>query len=90
MKNSVTQDQIDKIISEGIIKVKKEGNKTTAVLFTSKEGFEIFETSSCVDASNYNEEIGKKICLEKIKDKLWAYEGYCLQKELYNKKRLKY
>lgn len=84
MNNTVTQQQIDEIIANGKVVVMKLGEKTTLVKFTSKEGFEIIGTSACVSAENYNEEIGKGICLERIKNKLWAFEGYCLQKELYN------
>lgn len=84
MSNTVTQQQIDEIIENGEIEVMKLGEKTTLVKFTSKEGFEIVATSACVSAENYNEAIGKELCLKRIKDKLWAFEGYCLQKELYN------
>lgn len=84
MKNTVTQQQIDEIIANGKVEIMKLGEKTTLVKFTSKEGFEIIETSSCVSPKNYSEEIGKDICLERIKNKLWAFEGYCLQKELYS------
>lgn len=84
MNNTVTQQQIDEIIANGKVEVMTLGEKTTLVKFTSKEGFEIIETSSCVSPENYNEEIGKDICIERIKNKLWAFEGYCLQKELYN------
>lgn len=82
-KNTVTQQQIDKIIDNGKLETIKLGEKTTLVKFTTKEGFEIVETSACVDKANFNMSIGKEICLEHIKNKLWAYEGYCLQKELY-------
>lgn len=81
--NSVTSKQIENIINEGTIEVSKIGTKTTMVHFTSKEGFEIIETSACVSPDNYDENIGKDVCLNKIRDKLWAFEGYCLQKELY-------
>lgn len=81
--NTVTQQQIDEIIANGKVEVMTLGEKTTLVKFTSKEGFEIVATSACVSPENYNEEKGKEICLEKVKNKLWELEGYCLQKELY-------
>lgn len=80
--NTVTAEQIDKIISEGKTQVFTIGEKTTLVVFTTKDGFEIAESSACVDKANYDEKIGAEICLERIKNKLWAFEGYCLQKEL--------
>ena len=81
--NTVTSQEIENIMNKGTIEVSKIGAKTTMVHFTSKEGFEIIETSACVSPDNYDENIGKDICLNKIRDKLWAFEGYCLQKELY-------
>lgn len=87
MKNTVTANQIDKIIKEGTVNVITLDEKTTLVEFITKEGFVMIESSSCVDKSNYNEEIGKNICLERIRNKLWEFEGYCLQKDLfYNEK----
>lgn len=87
MKNTVTANQIDKIIKEGTVNVITLGEKTTLVEFITKEGFVMIESSSCVDKSNYNEEIGKNICLERIRNKLWEFEGYWLQKDLfYNEK----
>lgn len=87
MNNTVTQQQIDEIIANGKVEVMTLGEKTTIVKFTSKEGFEIIEASSCVSKENYNEEIGKELCVGRIKNKLWAFEGYCLQKELYYAKK---
>lgn len=87
MKNTVTANQIDKIIKDGTVNVITLGEKTTLVEFITKEGFVMIESSSCVDKSNYNEEIGKNICLKRIRNKLWEFEGYCLQKDIfYNEK----
>ncbi len=82
MKNKVTQQDIDEIFKTGTLTVETIGEKTTMVRLVTKEGFEMIETSACVDKANYNEAIGAEICRKKIEDKLWAYEGYLLQKEL--------
>lgn len=42
-------------------------------------GFEIIESSACVDATNYSEEIGAECCMERIKDKIWYLLGFLLQ-----------
>lgn len=60
-----------------------------------KNGFTLRESATCVDPENYNEEIGKEICLKRLEDKVWFLLGYQLQEELYqsvkhNKKRMKY
>lgn len=85
--NKVTESQVDGIIREGTLNVITMGEKTTLVEFTTKEGFVMVESSSCVDKANYNQEIGQSICLGRIRNKLWEYEGYCLQKSLYNQER---
>lgn len=81
-KNTVTKEQIDKIFEEGMKLESTIGDKTTVVVFKAPNGFVIVESSSCVDPKNYDFEIGKQICYERIKNKLWELEGYKLQSEL--------
>jgi hypothetical protein len=85
-KNKVTQEDINDIINKSIINASTVGEKTTFVRVTLPNGFEMTESSSCVDPANYNFELGKKLCLENIKRKLWMLEGYVLQQRLYENK----
>lgn len=78
---TVKQSQIDEIIANSKIENSKMGEKTTVVVATLPCGFVIVESSSCVDPENYDHEIGKEICLERIKNELWKLEGYKLQCE---------
>lgn len=55
------------------------GIKTTVVRATLKNGFEIIETSGCVDEANYDVGVGEESCLERIKSKVWEYLGFLLQ-----------
>lgn len=55
------------------------GDKTTLVRVVLVNGFEIIETSACVDKANYCEDLGAKICMDKIEDKIWGYLGFLLQ-----------
>lgn len=55
------------------------GDRTTLVRCVLVNGFEIIESSACVDHVNYNEELGAGICMEKIKDKIWYLLGFLLQ-----------
>ena len=84
MKNTVTQEQIINLLNKSNVEVQTAFGKCTIVSVQLPNGFVITESSACVDPANYNEEIGKAICLNKIEDKLWELEGYCLQKELAN------
>lgn len=74
---TVTQEVVDNFIVK--YETTKLGEKTTLVRVDTISGFEIIETSTCVDPNNYDEQIGTSICLERAKDKLWCYIGFLLQ-----------
>jgi hypothetical protein len=78
----VTGEQIDKLMNEATIGTMTILEKCTIVAVTLKNGFILIESSACVDVANYNEEIGKEICLNRIRNKLWELEGYKLQCEV--------
>lgn len=75
--NTVTQELVDSFIKD--VEVFTLGAKTTVVNATMINGFNIVASSACVDISNYNEQIGKEICLEHIKNDLWKLLGFVLQ-----------
>ena len=71
----------EKMVNEFICftETKTMGNRTTVVRCVLRNGFEIVESSSCVDPKNYSEEMGHNICMSKIKDKIWELLGFLLQ-----------
>lgn len=74
---SISQKMVDDFIAE--VHVTTLGEKTTVVRVVLVNGFEIVEASSCVSPENYSEEMGKEICLERIKGKVWMLLGFLLQ-----------
>lgn len=74
---SVSQKMVDEFIHH--VEVTTLGKKTTVVRAVLVNGFEIVEASSCVSPENYSEELGKKICLDRIKGKVWMLLGFLLQ-----------
>ena len=74
---SIGQSMVDNFIKE--VYVQTIGTKTTLVRVELLNGFEIVESSSCVDAANYDEIMGKEICLKRIKNKVWELLGFLLQ-----------
>ena len=44
-----------------------------------RNGFELVEASSCVSPENYDEKLGREICMKKIKDRVWHLLGFLLQ-----------
>lgn len=86
IKNTITKEQIDKLIAEAKIDVSTIQGKCTVVTVTLKSGFILSEASACVDKDNYNEQIGVRCCMKRIEKKLWELEGYALQKALTERK----
>lgn len=82
-KTKVEEKDIDELINSAEIDVKTVLDKCTVVTVRLKNGFILTESSACVDSKNYDEMLGKKICMDKIRDKLWLLEGYKLQDKLY-------
>lgn len=79
MSNTVTQEHIDQIINKSYIETQTILGKCTVVACQLPNGFIIVESSACVDPANYDEVLGKEICIERIKNKVWELEGYLLQ-----------
>ena len=82
---SVSQQMVDDFILETWTTTL--GDKTTVVRAMLRNGFEIVESSACVDAENYDETMGHAICMEKIKDKVWFLLGFLLQTAVHGVKK---
>ena len=74
---TITQDNVAGFIKE--VYSMTIGEKTTFVKATLINGFELCETSSCVDPKNYDEKLGIQCCMERIYDKIWHLLGFLLQ-----------
>ena len=82
---SVSQQMVDDFILETWTTTL--GDKTTVVRAMLRNGFEIVESSACVSAENYDETMGRAICMEKIKDKVWFLLGFLLQTAVHGVKK---
>jgi hypothetical protein len=86
VKNTVTIEQVKENMQDVIVRTLDDfGKPCTYVTVRMKNGFTLRESTTCVDPANYDEEIGKEICLKKIEDKVWFLLGYALQEKLYQK-----
>jgi len=84
MTNTVTSEQVAENMQDVLVRTLVDfGKPTTYVTVRMKNGFTIRESTTCVDPANYDEEIGKEICLRKIEDKVWFLLGYQLQEDLH-------
>lgn len=74
---SISQEMVDDFIHH--VEVTTLGDKCTVVRAVLRNGFEIVESSACVSAENYDEKLGAKICMKKIRDQIWMLLGFLLQ-----------
>lgn len=89
MKNAVTAEQVKENMQDILVRTLDDfGKPCTYVVVRMKNGFTLRESTTCVDPTNYDENIGKEICLKKIEDKVWFLLGYQLQEDLYRSKIL--
>jgi hypothetical protein len=74
---SISQEMVDNFIVETWTQT--AGDKTTIVRALLRNGFELVEASSCVSPENYDEKMGRDICMRKIRDRVWYLLGFLLQ-----------
>ena len=79
---TITKAQIDDLIAKSTRTDTKMGEKTTVVCLRLPNGFEVIESSGCVDPANYNHDLGVQTCMRRIIDKVWLLEGYRLQSSI--------
>ena len=75
--NTIMESNVNDFVKS--LDVSQWGDKTTVVHATLANGFIMTESSSCVDPTNFNMDIGENICKEKIYNKLWGMLGFLLQ-----------
>ena len=89
MNNTVTIDDVKANMQDVIVRTLIDFDKpTTYVTVRMLNGFTVRESATCVDPDNYDEEIGKQICMKKIEDKIWFLLGYQLQESLYKQEKI--
>jgi hypothetical protein len=81
MKNSLTVADIESAICADQYYI-FPGSTTTVCCLTLRNGYRVIGESACVDADNFNAEIGRKIARENAVNKIWALEGYLLKEKL--------
>lgn len=88
-KNTVTIEQIQKMLDESEKHEVVLWGKELITSFKLKNGFTLLGKGACVDPANFDIEIGRKICREQAENELWKLEGYRLQCKLYESGELK-
>lgn len=76
----VTPDVVDAAIAGEEYAV-FSGRLTVCVL-TLTNGFLVTGESSCVDAANFDADLGRKIARHNARNKIWELEGYRLRHQI--------
>lgn len=73
----VSQEDVDAFVR--YVSTTTINQKTACSVAQLVTGYEIVETSSCVDPANYDVALGEKYATEKIKSQVWELLGFVLQ-----------
>lgn len=88
--NTVTKEEVMANMKDVVCRTEEVfGKPVTNVSVRMKNGFTLHETTTCVDPENYDEKIGKRICLQRIEEKIWFLLGYALQDRLASESKSK-
>ena len=82
MENKVTLESIIKKIVGEMYFVLPDG-RTTICMLTMKNGYTIKGLSACVDAANFDINMGRKFAFEDAIRQIWPLEGYLLAERLF-------
>lgn len=85
LNNTVTKAQLDNLVAKSSVEYAVFGSKLTVAVITLPSNFKVTGEASCVDASNFDKELGEKYALENAVEKLWELEGYLLAERLYHR-----
>ena len=77
--DKLTQQDINNWMGGSIVTAVDGDKKTTVVKVEMPTGFVEWDATSCVSPENYDREMGKKIALEHIEDRVWKMLGFVLQ-----------
>ena len=77
--DKLTQQDINNWMGGSIVTAVDGDKKTTVVKVEMPTGFVEWDAASCVSPENYDREMGKKIALEHIEDRVWKMLGFVLQ-----------
>jgi len=81
----VNEDMVERFVRD--LESVKLGDKTTVVRVVLANDFEIIESSACVDAENYDHNLGRDLAYKRAKDQVWKLLGFLLQSARFGIKR---
>jgi len=83
--NTVTEQQIENLLNSATTEEQVFHGKEVVVSYQlpSRGGFTVTGRGACVDPTNFDIEVGRKVAREDVANQLWKLEGYLLSVNLY-------
>lgn len=78
-KSRVSEETVERFLDRGRLRAMELDDKTVLARADTLTGFTQYETSACVDPKNFDFQIGKDICIGRIKETLWKCLGFVVQ-----------
>lgn len=82
MANTVKLEDLEKMADLAHKQEAVFWEKEMVVSYKLTNGFTVLGRAACVDPTNFNADIGRKLCRDDVIRQLWALEGYLLQVRL--------
>lgn len=79
---AVAESKINELMESAEVEEFTVFDKCLVVCYKLSNGFILVESSACVDPKDFDTDIGRDICKNKIRDKLWELEGYLEQNKV--------
>lgn len=79
MSNVVEQSRVQELIDNAKFEQTVLHGQVYVLSCKLPTGYVITESTTCIDIANFDEEVGKEICINKIVDKIWELEGYLVK-----------
>jgi len=69
-------DEVSKVLKNTDTEYIEAGEKTIILHATLPNGFEVVTSASCVDPDDYDADIGQRICLDRLRDRVYELVGF--------------
>jgi hypothetical protein len=80
---SVSQASIQLLLDNAETQEHTFWEKEHVISYRLRNGFTVLGRAACVDARNFDLELGRKYARENAVSQLWQLEGYLLQNSIY-------
>jgi hypothetical protein len=76
----ITKEHVESLIADGKFMRVPESNTTLCALYTQC-GFVVTGESACIDAADFDVEVGQRLAYEMAFQKLWDFEAYYVKRK---------